>query len=137
MKQLYFLLIAVLIAAASIAQTKTINSLTDLPVLYYSTLNFKINDSNSVNNWIKNIAAIELKHNDSIIQNYIITDPEIKKQLFKDNIYCYFISKNWNSTISAIENYKTISNASAYWRKANFIQILSYAKSKQQEASAL
>ncbi len=137
MERLYFLLIAVLIAAPSIAQTKKINSFTDLPPSSYSTQDLKINDSVSVNNWIQHAAAMELKHDDSVIQNYIITNPEIKKQLFKNNVYCYFISENWNSTISAIENYKGVYNAPSYWTKSNFIQILSYAKSKEQGASAL
>lgn len=56
------------------AQTKEINSNKDLPLLTFSTETLQSDDPASVDAWMKNVAALELPHIDSILSNYKISD---------------------------------------------------------------
>ena len=55
--------------------------------------------------------------------------------MLKNNVYYYFILNNGDSTIFSIENYKNISTAALYWRRANFYSNIELCKSKKQPLS--
>ena len=131
-----FICLLIFISQRTKGQINDIKSEADLPVTTYSTLGLQPGNSTANVNWEKKISEQELNRSDNIIHNYNITDLNIQRQLFKTRVYCYFILENWDSTIAAIEQYKIISGAPPYWRKTNFVQVLAYAKSKQQTAIA-
>ncbi len=113
------------------AQKKEIKSAADLPVINYSMATLNVNDSSVVNNWMKNTAWQEVKHIDSILENFIITDPDINRQLLETKVYCYFILSNWDSTLTGIDRYRAVALIPPEAKNIICGEIFPYAKSKQ------
>ncbi len=80
---------------------------------------------------MKNTALQEVKHIDSILENCIITDPDINRQLLETRVYCYFILANWDSTLTSIERYRPVSFFPPEAKSIACGEIFPYAKSKQ------
>lgn len=89
-----FIIILSLITQLLQAQKDTVKSNADLPVLNYETTLLKTGDTTAVHTWIKNMAASELKHTDSVLKNYAIMDPVLWVTLIRTKSLCNFITAN-------------------------------------------
>ncbi len=114
------------------AQKKEIKSNADLPVLTFSTATLQTADTNSANIWLKNIATIELPHIDSILNNYTISNPNIKLDMMVAKSCFNLIAGNWNNLQYEDTLFKQIVELPDYWRRAGPIEFATYAKVKLQ-----
>src|SRR5664279_2531030 len=98
MKKSTLLLIQVIFVSQLLyAQKKKINSFEDLPAATYSTAALKSGDKVKIDAWMQKTAAIELKHCDSVLNHYNITDINTQVFLIRMRAVCQFITGDWKN----------------------------------------
>ena len=110
------------------AQKKEITSDKDLPVLSFSTATLQTDDAASVDTWMKNVAAIELPHIDSILNNYKISNPQLHLYLVLEKQSCYFILGNWKDLRNADTALRGTASIPDFVRVGALLKFTSYAK---------
>ena len=125
----YFLMISFALAVQqTFAQKKEIKSYNDLPVLNFSTEALHPDDTANVNVWMKNMAAKELLHIDSIESNYRISDVRMQINLAVGKVICDFIVGNWGDLKNADTAFNQISALPPYMRQSGLVELAVYAK---------
>ncbi len=114
------------------AQHKEIKALSDLPIINYSTATLKSGDKRSIDIWMKNTAASELKHSDSILHNYKITDIGIQVMLIRTRAMCDFITANWQVLQHTDTVFRNMQEAYGPFKKAGITELAAYAKARLQ-----
>ncbi|MEO7801309.1 MAG: hypothetical protein ABIR81_04885, partial [Ginsengibacter sp.] len=94
---IFFIIVFLFASQLCVGQKKEISYYADMPVLSYSTDMLKTGDTLQIDSWIKSTAASELKHTDSILENYTIKDIGIHVELIRTKALCQFITADWKA----------------------------------------
>ena len=121
-----------LLTKLSLAQNKEIKANSDLPVINYSTEMLKTDDTALINTWMKNTGAQELKHTDSILNNYTITNTWLKATLIITMALCNFITGNWEDLKHTDTAFRNMEQMPPAFKKAGITELASFAKAKIQ-----
>jgi hypothetical protein len=132
MKKIPFILFLLLVEQCLYAQRKEINSTKDMPVATYSTWGLKPGDSVSTDAWIKSKAASELKHADSILNNYAIDNIRATYLLIIKKLYCNFILGNWQQLSHADTAYRVLKLMPQSFQTAGRSELAAYARAMLQ-----
>ncbi|MEO8416405.1 MAG: M1 family metallopeptidase [Ginsengibacter sp.] len=136
-KRTLLLIQLVLVSQLLPAQQKEINSFEDLPALRYATAALKSGDTAKVDEWMKKTAAIELKHCDSMLNQYNVSDISARIFLLRTRALCEFITANWKDLQHADTVFSSIANAYPPFKKAGITELSAYAKAKLEAPGSL
>ncbi|MGB4851198.1 MAG: hypothetical protein WBQ38_02685, partial [Ignavibacteria bacterium] len=93
---LFYITLTTVITEAQVMKT---NSISVMPVKYYSSDVFRTRDLSLINEWIINTAKEEILFTDSIIKVLTETDKNFMNKLQKKKYLLEFVSENWNEVI--------------------------------------
>ena len=131
MKKSTLLLIQVIFVSQLLyAQKKEINSFEDLPAVTYSTAALKSGDKVKIDAWMQKTAASELKHCDSVLNHYTITDINTQVFLIRTKALCEFIKGDWKDLQHADTVFSSMTDAYPPYKKAGITELSAYAKAK-------
>lgn len=138
MKKSTFLLIQLIfVSQLSFAQKKKINSFEDLPAATYSTTALKNGDKVKTDAWMQKTAASELRHCDSVLNHYDITDINAQVFLIRMKAICEFITGDWKGLQHADTVFNSMTDAYPPYKKAGITELSAYAKAKLETAGDL
>jgi|GEM_PF-96285 len=122
------LIIPVFALQQASAQKKEVKFYADLPVLSVSTESLQPVDEANINAWMKNVAATELPHIDSILNNYEISNARLHVVLILAKQSCNFITGNWEDLKNADTTLGLGTSTPANIREGALLEFPSYAK---------
>jgi hypothetical protein len=131
-KSIFFLISLLIVSVFSEGQKKEIKTLSDLPIRTYSIAMLKAGDKKSIYTWMKNTAAIESKHIDSVFKNCNVTDLNVQVFLIRLRALCDFSMGNWQDLQHTDTVFRSMAEAYPPFKKAGITELAAYAKAKLQ-----
>ena len=131
MRKITLFLATLSFIAAVEVQNDTVKTNVDLPVINYETASLQKGDTIAINIWIKNLAASESKHTDSILKNCVILIQEYGSALRTKSL-CNFITGNWNDLLYEDKVFAHMRIAPSAYKKGGIAELSCYAKAVRQ-----